>query len=296
MNGTAMITGFEDHSLHVNGQDIAFSLAGEGPPVLLLHGFPQTRALWAQVAPLLAQRYSVVAADLRGYGDSSKPDGVAAMSFRNMGADQLALMQALGHETFHLIGHDRGGRTAHRLALDAPEAVASLTVMDIVPTHLLLSDLSKEVARAYYHWFFLSQPAPVPETLISADVDAFFHSCLTGWGGAGLADFAPEQLDAYRRAWRDPACIHTMFNDYRAAIDVDFALDNADLSQKVTCPALVAYGADGAMAQHYDMAAAWSPRLANMQTTTVPGGHFFVDQSPEATAAALLTFLDSLAA
>lgn len=143
MTGTATIKGFEGHSLRVNGQDIAFSLAGEGPPVLLLHGFPQTRALWAQVATLLSQRYSVVAADLRGYGDSSKPEGVEAMSFRNMGADQLALMRALGHNQFHLIGHDRGGRTAHRLALDAPDVVASLTVMDIVPTHLLLSDLNK---------------------------------------------------------------------------------------------------------------------------------------------------------
>lgn len=134
----------------------------------------------------------------------------------------------------------------------------------------------------------------MPETLISADVDAFFHSCLTGWGGAGLKDFAPEQLDADRTAWRDPACIHAMFNDYRAALDADFDLDTADLGKQVTCPALVAYGTDGAMARHHDMAAAWSPRLANMRATTVPGGHFFVDQSPEATAAALLTFLDSL--
>ncbi len=275
----------------VNGQTIAYTQQGSGPAVLLLHGFPQTRAMWDAVAPRLAEQFTVVTADLRGYGDSSKPGDMTAMSFREMGADQVALMRSLSHESFHLVGHDRGARTAHRMALDSPEAVASLTVMDIVPTHLLLADLHQEVARAYYHWFFLAQPAPFPERMIGADPDYYFESCLLGWGGATLEDFPAEALEAYRKSWRDPACIHAMCNDYRAAIDVDFALDAADLDRQVSCPALVLYGATGAMAKQYDVEATWAPRLANMRAAAIPGGHFFVDQHPSETAEALLDFL-----
>lgn len=286
-----MATEIETGRAEVNGQAIAYTQQGSGPAVLLLHGFPQTRAMWDTVAPLLAEQFTVVIADLRGYGDSSKPDDMTAMSFREMGSDQVALMRSLGHESFHLVGHDRGARTAHRMALDSPEAVASLTVMDIIPTHLLLGDLHQEVARAYYHWFFLAQPAPFPERMIGADPDYYFESCLLGWGGATLEDFPAEALEAYRKSWRDPACIHAMCNDYRAAIDVDFALDAADLNRQVSCPALVLYGATGAMAKQYDVEATWAPRLANMRATAIPGGHFFVDQHPSETAEALLDFL-----
>ena len=286
-----MATEIETGRAEVNGQAIAYTQQGSGPAVLLLHGFPQTRAMWDTVAPRLAEQFTVVTADLRGYGDSSKPDDMTAMSFREMGSDQVALMRSLGHESFHLVGHDRGARTAHRMALDSPEAVASLTVMDIIPTHLLLGDLHQEVARAYYHWFFLAQPAPFPERMIGADPDYYFESCLLGWGGATLEDFPAEALEAYRKSWRDPACIHAMCNDYRAAIDVDFALDAADLNRQVSCPALVLYGATGAMAKQYDVEATWAPRLANMRATAIPGGHFFVDQHPSETAEALLDFL-----
>lgn len=286
-----MATDTETGRAEVNGQTIAYTRQGSGPAVLLLHGFPQTRAMWNAVAPRLAEQFTVVTADLRGYGDSSKPDNMTAMSFREMGADQVALMHSLGHESFHLVGHDRGARTAHRMALDSPEAVASLTVMDIIPTHLLLGDLHQEVARAYYHWFFLAQPAPFPERMIGADPDYYFESCLLGWGGATLEDFPAEALEAYRKSWRDPACIHAMCNDYRAAIDVDFALDAADLDRQVSCPALVLYGATGAMAKQYDVDATWAPRLANMGAAAIPGGHFFVDQHPSETAEALLDFL-----
>ncbi|MEN8742122.1 MAG: alpha/beta hydrolase [Phaeobacter gallaeciensis] len=286
-----MATEIETGRAEVNGQTIAYTRQGSGPAVLLLHGFPQTRAMWDAVAPRLAEQFTVVTADLRGYGDSSKPDDMTAMSFREMGADQVALMRSLGHESFHLVGHDRGARTAHRMALDSPNAIASLTVMDIVPTHLLLADLHQEVARAYYHWFFLAQPAPFPERMIGADPDYYFESCLLGWGGATLEDFPAEALEAYRQSWRDPACIHAMCNDYRAAIDVDFALDAADLDRQVSCPALVLYGATGAMAKQYDVDATWAPRLANMGAAAIPGGHFFVDQHPSETAEALLDFL-----
>ncbi len=287
----SVLPGFTDHSAEVNGQTIAYSRAGDGPPMLLLHGFPQTRAMWRGVAPALAARFTVIAADLRGYGASSKPEGVAAYTFRQMAADQRRLMQALGFEAFHLVGHDRGARTAHRLALDAPGAVQSLTLMDIVPTHHLLAHLGKEVAAAYYHWFFLAQPAPFPETLIGHDPDHFFETCLTGWGGATLEDFDPEALYAYRQSWRWPDTIAAMCNDYRAALAQDFDHDAADLGRRVGCPALVLYGVDGAMARHYDVPATWADRLDDMRARSMPGGHFFVDLHPEETAEALLDFL-----
>jgi haloacetate dehalogenase len=169
--------------------------------------------------------------------------------------------------------------------------VATLALMDIVPTHLLLSELSKEVATAYYHWFFLAQPAPFPERMIGADPDYFFESCLLGWGAAKLEDFAPDQLEAYRAAWRDPATIRGMCDDYRAAIAVDFPLDAADLHRRVSCPSLVLYGAQGAMARAYDVAQTWAGRLTDFRSTGIPGGHFFPDTAPEATAQALSYFL-----
>ncbi|WP_299657681.1 alpha/beta fold hydrolase [uncultured Tateyamaria sp.] len=275
-----------------DGITIAYDLAGDGPPVLLLHGFPQTRAMWHAIAPTLAQHFTVVTADLRGYGASTKPQRMEDMSFRPMASDQYALMQHLGFDQFHLVGHDRGGRTAHRLTLDHPQAVLSLTLMDIVPTHLLLNELSQQVARAYYHWFFLAQPNPVPETMIGHDADAFFESCLAGWGG-DVDNFDTAALDAYRASWREPDCIRTMCNDYRAAIDVDFALDAADLGRTVDCPSLVLFGADGAMGKAYDVAATWSDRLSDMQSGGLPGGHFFPDTHPTQTATALTRFLQS---
>ncbi len=286
-----LLAGFSAATAQVNGQHIAYATAGEGPALLLLHGFPQTHAMWHAVAPILAQHFTVVAADLRGYGDSAKPEGTENYTFRHMAADQAALMAHLGFDRFHLAGHDRGGRTAHRLALDHPDKVLSLTVMDIVPTHHLLDGLDRHVALAYYHWFFLAQPAPFPESMIARDPDSYFASCLTGWGPAGLDMFDPAALDAFRRAWRDPATIRGMCADYRAALQYDFDDDAADLAQRVTCKALVMYGADGPMARAYDVPESWADRLAQMQSVCIPGGHFFVDEHPEKTAQALLAFL-----
>ncbi|MEO0380710.1 MAG: alpha/beta hydrolase [Pseudomonadota bacterium] len=273
---------------------IAYDIAGSGPPVLLLHGFPQTRAMWNAIAPTLSRDFTVITADLRGYGNSSKPSAMEDMSFRAMARDQIALMQHLGFAQFHLVGHDRGARTAHRLALDHLDVVTSLILMDIVPTHLLLDDLNQRVARAYYHWFFLAQPTPLPETLIGHDPDAYFESCLAGWGG-GMDGFAPAALDAYRAAWRAADCIQSMCNDYRAAIDVDFQLDAGDLHRQIDVPALVLYGADGIMGQAYDVPATWADRLSDMQSKGLPGGHFFPDTHPETTAHALLSFLKAVA-
>lgn len=288
------IPGFADAQAQVNDQTIAYSIGGEGPPVLLLHGFPQMRAMWHAIAPVLARNFTVIAADLRGYGDSSKPLGVPAYAFREMAADQVALMQSLGHARFHLVGHDRGARTAHRLALDHENAVISLTLMDIIPTHLLLVDLKTPVAKAYAHWFFLAQPAPFPETMIGLDPDYFFEHCLTSWDNAEVDDFDQEALFAYRQSWRWPDCVTAMCNDYRAAIEIDVLHDGIDLMHRLPCPALVLYGSDGAMSRHYDVAATWADRLANMRALPMPGGHFFPDLHPKETAAAVHGFLSQI--
>ncbi|WP_425038547.1 alpha/beta fold hydrolase [Primorskyibacter sp. S187A] len=274
-----------------DGQVIAYDIAGDGPPVLLLHGFPQCRAMWHGILPPLVERFTCVTADLRGYGESLCAGGVSAMSFREMAADQVALMAHLGFERFHLVGHDRGGRVAHRLTLDHGAAVASLTLMDIVPTHLLLSELRHDVARAYYHWFFLAQRGGLPEHMIGLDPDTYYESCLTGWGKDGLAAFDAEALEIYRSHWRKPEVIASMCDDYRAAIDLDMGHDAEDLDRRVPCPALVLYGAEGLMAEAYDVGACWQDRLAQMQARAVPGGHFFPDTHPRETAAALLDFL-----
>lgn len=270
---------------------VAYDVTGEGPFVLLLHGFPQTRAMWRDIVPQLATEFTVVTADLTGYGESTVKPALNDYTFRAMGQAMRGLMTHLGAEQFHIVGHDRGARVAHRMALDAPHAIASLTVMDIIPTYDLLSDLKSNVAKAYYHWFFLAQPTPFPETLIGHDPDYYYHSCLLGWGGAQLSDFDPDQLNAYRAAWRQPERIKAMCDDYRAAIELDVNDDAQDRAHKVTCPSLVLFGADGAMAKSYDIAKVWEPRLTQMTHRAIPGGHFFVDQNPQETGAALRDFL-----
>lgn len=292
----SILPGFTDHRFTDGPVEIGYSRAGSGAPVLLLHGFPQTRAMWRGVAPALARDFTVIAPDLRGYGESGTPEGVTAMSFRNMAADQVALMHSLGFARFHVVGHDRGARTAHRLCLDHGDMAASLTVMDIVPTHLLLDQLTQQVAKDYYHWFFLAQPAPFPETLIGHDPDLYFERCLLGWGKATLDQFDADALSAYRASWRKPETIHTMCNDYRAAIEVDFHHDADDLERKVICPSLVLFGADGPMAKTYDVGGTWAHRLADMRAQAIPGGHFFPDQNPTETIAALQNFLSEITA
>ncbi len=290
-----MFEGFERKLATIGQIDIACLVGGSGPPVLLLHGFPQNKAMWARVAPLLARHFTVVCADLRGYGDSAKPACLPDRSnyaFRAFAADQLGLMRQLGFERFHVIGHDRGGRTGHRMALDHPDAVATLTVMDIVPTHAMFMATNRNIASAYWHWYFLSQPEPFPERLIGGDPDFFYETCLAGWGATQLADFAPEMLAEYRRAWRDPAMIHGSCSDYRAAASIDLEHDIADIERKVTCPTLAFYGASGVMARLFDIPAEWRKRCATLSAASLPGGHFFVDQFPDDTARVLLRFLD----
>jgi haloacetate dehalogenase len=293
-----MFEEFESRRVKVGDIEIACVIGGQQhkdrTPILMLHGFPQTKAMWSAIAPLLAQQHTVVCADLRGYGDSDHPPclpDASNYSFRAMASDQIALMKALGFERFHLIGHDRGARTSHRLALDHPQAVKSLTMMDIVPTTVLFNETTRHVAGAYWHWYFLSQPAPFPERLIAADPDYFYETCLLGWGSAKLENFDAAQLADYRRCWRKPSMIAGSCGDYRAAASIDLAIDMADIDTKVTAPSLVFYGQDGVMNKLYDIAAQWQKHLERMQTASLPGGHFFPDMLPKETARILLDFV-----
>lgn len=291
-----LFEGFEKHYIDVNDVTIHCVTAGDGPPVLMLHGFPQNLALWARVAPILAEHFTVVCADLRGYGDSSKPKCLpdhSNYSFRTMANDNVELMKSLGHDSFHLVGHDRGGRTGHRLALDHPDALESLVVMDIVPTYTMLTETNRHVASAYWHWYFLSQAEPFPEHMIALDPDFFYETSLFGWGATDINDFDKEQLDEYRRCWRTPEMIHGSCSDYRAAITIDLEHDEASLGQIVECPTLVFYGSKGTMAQCYDIPATWQSRLSNMEIASIPGGHFFVDNFPKKTAEILIRFVSS---
>ncbi|MES2940566.1 MAG: alpha/beta hydrolase [Pseudomonadota bacterium] len=271
-------------------------VGGEGPPLLLLHGFPQNLWMWSQVAPLLAKHYTVVCADLRGYGDSGKPPASADLmnySFRAMAQDQVDLMRHLGWDRFDVVGHDRGARTTYRMALDHPERVRSMAVLDIVPTDVMFGRVDAKLARAYWHWYFLQQPAPYPEEIIAANPDHFYEGCLIGWGATGLDGFDSRQLAEYRRTWRQRDAIFGSCADYRAAASVDVELDAADSTRQLQCPALVFWGSQGLMARLFDIRATWAPRLADMACAELPGGHFFIDQFPDRTAAILLDFLQA---
>lgn len=285
-----MFEGFRAAVQRCGDVDISYVTGGNGPPVLLLHGFPQAKAMWAHVAPMLARNHTVVCADLRGYGDSDKPiesTDLSNYSFRAMAGDQVTLMRQLGFERFHVIGHDRGGRTGHRMALDHPDRMASLAVLDIVPTHTMFAAVSRDVAKAYWHWYFLSQPAPFPEMMIGHDPDRFFETCLVGWGATRIEDFDAAQVAEYRRCWRQTDAIRGACSDYRAAAMVDFELDAADLARKVACPTLAFWGSTGVMGNLFDMQAVWQEKCENLSTANLPGGHFFVDRYPAESAAIL---------
>jgi haloacetate dehalogenase len=289
-----MFDGFERQRVEVGDITINCVVGGRGCPVLLLHGFPQSLAMWARVAPLLAEKFKVVCADLRGYGDSSKPKCLpdrSNYSFRTMAADQIELMKQLGFARFHLVGHDRGGRTGHRMALDRPDVVQSLSVLDIVPTYAMFAETNRHVAGAYWHWYFLSQPEPFPERLIGADPDFFYETCLVGWGATELQDFEQEMLGEYRRCWRNPGMIHGSCSDYRAAATIDLEHDSADIERKVACRTLALWGAHGVMHKLFDIPATWRQRCTDVRADSLPGGHFFVDQFPDKTTSILMNFL-----
>lgn len=273
--------------VHING--IA---GGSGPPLLLLHGWPQTLLIWHRLAPLLAQHFTVVATDLRGYGDSGKPaDGVnhEGHSKRAMARDQVAVMKALGYERFAVVGHDRGGRVAHRLALDHPGAVSRVAMLDIVPTHTVYSTVTRALGLAYFHWFLLPQPAPMPETLLGNNLEFFLRS---GPFRGLIPGVIPEEVFAeYLRCGNDPATLHAMCEDYRAAATIDLEHDQADLHRRVDCPLLVLWGAQGAMHALYDVLATWQPRATQVSGKALPCGHWIPEQCPQELYEAVMSFL-----
>jgi haloacetate dehalogenase len=290
-----MLEGFDDQRVDV-GDDIAIRtrVGGAGPPVLLLHGYPQTHVCWHAVAPrLVAAGFTVVLTDLRGYGDSAKPPGGpdhAAYSKRAMAADQVAVMRRLGFARFRLAGHDRGGRVAHRLALDHPEAVERLAVLDIAPTATMYARTDRAFATGYYHWFFLIQPSPLPERLIGAEPELYLRRKLDAWSRGASDIFAPEAFAEYLRCFADPATIAATCEDYRAAASVDLAHDADDADQRIEAPLLVLWGERALVGRTYDVLATWREKARAVQGRALPTGHYLPEEAPEATAAALAGF------
>ncbi len=287
-----MFEGFERVRIETEGASINAVYGGKGPPVLLLHGYPQTYAMWHLVAPRLAESYTVVATDLRGYGDSSKPDGGvdhAGYSKRAMATDQVEVMEALGFGSFAVVGHDRGGRVAHRMALDHPERVTKLAVLDIVPTHYVFATADKELATVYYHWFFLIQPYDLPERLIGADPDYFLGKKLVGWG-TGADVFYPEVYAEYERCFRDPKTIHASCEDYRAAATIDLEHDEATRERRVECPLLALWGERGVVERLYDVPEVWRGYATNVRGRALTCGHYLAEEMPGETAQELISF------
>ena len=290
-----MLEGFVRQRIGTGGAEINAVRGGDGPPVLLLHGYPQTLAMWHLVAPRLAEEFTVVAADLRGYGDSSKPEGDpdhVTYSKRAMALDGVEVMEALGFASFAVVGHDRGARVGHRMALDHPEGVTKLAVLDIAPTLHVFEKADMELATAYYHWFFLSQPYDLPERLIGGDPTYFLRKKLGMWGASADA-FAPEALAEYERCF-DERTIHASCEDYRAAASIDLAHDEADreAGRKVECPLLPLWGAKGTVERLYDTEEVWRGYAPNtVEGAALDCGHFLPEERPEETTRELLAFL-----
>ena len=290
---------FEGFTLeHRQARDVTFRLrrGGKGPPLLLLHGNPQTHAMWHRVAPVLAQRFEVICPDLVGYGFTTKPPvsaDHAAYSKRAMAADIMALMQGLGHERFAVVGHDRGARVAHRMALDWPDAVQKLCLLDIVPTLHHFESGGMDFAMGYYHWFFLAQPHPKPERMILRDVEDWFDMH-TSREPKGKGFFHPEARADYLAALREPGTVEGICEDYRAAATIDLAHDRASRAagDKLRCPLLALWGAKGKIATWYDALAIWRDYAAGpVEGGAVASGHYLAEETPEEVLGRLATFL-----
>lgn len=293
--------GFKSEQIKTSGTTINTVYGGneKGAPLLLLHGIPETHVLWRKVAPALAKDHFVVMTDLRGYGDSGKPPGGGdhfAYSKRAMAQDQVEVMKHLGFEKFALVGHDRGGRAAHRLALDHPEVLTRLAILDIVPTYLLYQDITQEFATIFYHWFLLVQPPPFPETVVANSAEYFLKCTLLWLGGSKITDPLPDWIDSavfqeYFRTFRSPETIHAICEDYRAAASIDLAHDKADLDKKIQCPMMILWSEKGPFHRMYNVLQTWKDRAVDCRGKSMPTGHFLPEQMPAELTQELQTFL-----
>ena len=296
MNTDSLYPDFETRDIETDtGVQIRIRTGGQGAPLLLLHGHPQTHAIWHKVAPVLAEQFTLVLADLRGYGDSSKPQGDADhanYSKRVMARDMRRVMQSLGHAQFSVLAHDRGARVAHRLAVDHAQAVRRLVVLDIAPTLAMYEQTSEAFARAYWHWFFLIQPAPLPERLIEADPAAYVREVM-GRRSAGLAPFDPRALAEYERAIALPGTAHGICEDYRAAAGIDLGHDRADCEQgvRLTMPVLALWGREGAVHRCFEPLEEWRRVADDVRGGPLPCGHYIAEEAPDALLAEILPFL-----
>jgi len=290
-----MFEGFTRTVIDTGDAEIVTVHGGKGPPVLLMHGNPFTHVSWHLIAPVLARDFTVVCTDLRGYGDSSKPDSVpdhSNYSFRAMAQDNVAVMAKLGFEKFCAAGHDRGARVLHRMCLDHPGAVERAAIVDIIPTHHLLNHVSRAWGLFSWHWFFMAQPFDLPERLMAADPDFYLRKKL-GKGPAGTSFLDPAAYAEYLRCFRNPATIHGMCEDYRATFGIDLATDDADFAagRKIQCPVLLLWGAQGGVGRNHQPEAVWRDYAADIRRgVALPCGHYVPEECPRETAAELASF------
>ncbi|AVE08066.1 alpha/beta fold hydrolase [Pseudomonas palleroniana] len=290
-----MFAGFQKDQCHVNGVSISYRKGGSGPGLLLLHGHPQTHVIWHKVAEQLAAHFTVVAADLRGYGDSSKPPANALhtnYSKREMARDSVELMRALGFDAFSVLAHDRGARVAHRLALDHPRSVQRMVLLDIAPTLSMYAQTDEAFARAYWHWFFLIRPAPLPEALIESNPELYLRSVM-GSRSAGLKPFTDAAFAEYLRCLSLPGSATGICEDYRASAGIDLAHDQADIDagNQLNLPLLVLWGAEGTVGRCFEPLKEWQQVATDVRGKALPAGHYLAEEVPELLLDEVLTFL-----
>lgn len=283
---------FHSTTIATDGAEIFVAHGGKGPPLVLLHGYPQTHLMWHRQASSLAQRFHVICPDLRGYGQSAKPEGVEAYSKRVMAGDVIKVVETLGYRRFQLAGHDRGARVGHRLLLDHPDRVERACFIDIAPTYQMFQTADQDFATAYYHWFFLIQPDGLPERMIGADPAYYLREKLRRWSGPE-AIFDEKVVDAYLEAFCKPDTIRATCDDYRAAAGIDLEHDRLDQGRQIETPLLILWGAQGFIARRYDVLSLWRQRACEVHGQALPGGHFVPEEAPAQTLEAFFAFFRS---